>query len=180
MHFQQQPVSAPWTAAEFNGDVTSALLCLFPCSSAQGFDGTGCCRVPSGGVCAVTFLCLLLFSMPSFIFFSPPTVHQGSNPQVHPWAACHCITVEFFLRQRRRTVRLNVPRPVVCATSSPFFAVGCTSAGTCLCMCCRAKKETTTKQTHSSFATPDKGLKVCRAFCALGLSTQRLSRQGVL
>lgn len=83
MHFQQQPVSAPWTAAECNGDVTSVLLYLFPCSSAQGFDGTGCCRVPSGGVCAVTFLCSLLFSMPSFIFF----LTSDCTPRLEPSGA---------------------------------------------------------------------------------------------
>lgn len=65
-------------------------------------------------------------------------------------------------------MRLNVPRPIVCATSSPFFAVGCASAGTCLCMCCRAKEETTTKQTRSSFAAPDVGLKCAALFVHWG------------
>lgn len=77
MHFQRQPVSALWPVSGRNGGVTLALFCFFPRISAQGFDGTGCCRVPSGGVCAVMFLCLLFrfFFYTVFHFFSPPTVH---------------------------------------------------------------------------------------------------------
>lgn len=77
-------------------------------------------------------------------------------------------------------MRLNVPRSVVCA-ASPFFAVGCTSAGTCLRMCCRAGKATTTnKQTNKPTVVlpPRTRVRVRRAFCALGLLTQRLSRRG--
>lgn len=151
------------------------LFSLFPRSSAQGFDGTGCCRVPSGGVCAVMFLCLLPYFLCRLSFCSRLQVYTRTLRCAHGPLVATVLPLSFFFSQTEDCAfKCSAPCRVV--QRHRFLQLGARRpVPVCVCVATpRKQQQQTNKQTRSNFAAPDMGLKCAELFVRWGSQHSRV------